>query len=84
MAVEDLFVDPRRLDKLEIERSGHRERSGRLTFDCFEARLRGDRVYCSKGHNLMIISKSGSMYAYAVLRGRTAKICRECEDFNDE
>lgn len=67
------------LDELEQQRAIKRK-TDRLTFDCFNLRCKGDRVYCSKGKPLGR-AKDGSMILVSVLRGVTSGICRDCEDF---
>ena len=68
------------LSYLELERDKKRIRdklSGNdevFTFDCFNTHFKEDKVYCTKGHSLH------NMSLISCLRGRTAKICRDCPD----
>ena len=72
------------LESCEREREEHRKRHGRITFDCFGAVARGDRVFCTQGETLHHESKDGSMYLLAVLRGRTSSACKACEHYEEE
>lgn len=71
------------LEKCDLERKAHRLTHDHLTYDCQNARVRGERVYCSAGHRLVASSLDGSMYLLAVLRGRTSTVCRTCRDFDN-
>ncbi len=73
------WPDATNLDKLETKRA---DKKGRLTFDCFRARCRGDRVICSEGKSLSV-AKDSSMPLISVLSGRTASVCWKCECFDD-
>jgi len=72
------------LESFESERERRHISTPRLTYDCFNAKCKGtdDKVRCSKGHTLYALSPDGSLSVNSVLRGRTAKICKTCEDFN--
>ena len=47
-----MWDNPKRLDNLEGMRQNQRKNKGRLTFDCFNTRCRGDRVICIKQKRL--------------------------------
>jgi hypothetical protein len=79
----NIWGNQRVLVKLEKERDLKREFKAPLTFDCFNAKCQGDRVQCAAGHRLPI-SADGTMSLVAVLRGRTAKFCYTCKDFNGD
>ncbi len=70
------------LDKLEQQRFVKRD-TGRITFDCFNARPKGDRVFCSKG-KLLGQAKDGSLALITVLRGITSGTCKNCEDYSPD
>ena len=72
------------LSKCEVEREQHRKRNGRITFDCTSTKTKGERVLCRRGRFLNSLSDDGSMYLLAVLRGRTAHVCRKCPWFKSE
>lgn len=67
----------------EEKRDKHRKDIGRLTFDCFQAKAREDRVVCAKGFTLGNV-KDGSMFLIAVLKGRTSAQCKRCAEFDSE
>lgn len=79
----DIWEDKEALDKLENQRNIRRFNSGRLTFDCLSAVVKGDRVSCSRGKRLGS-SRDGSLSLIQVLRGITSGTCRNCEDFTTE
>lgn len=71
------------LDKLEQQRAEKRITGGRLTFDCFNLKCKGDRAYCSKG--LMLgQAKDGSIALITVLRGITSGACKKCSWFTTD
>ena len=77
-----IWNDKEQLDKLDKQRSIKRE-TGRITFDCYNARPRGDRVFCSKG-KLLGQARDGSLSMVLVLRGITSGTCKDCEDYNPD
>lgn len=68
-------------EAFELERVEHRKTHGKITFDCLQARVMGNRVRCAAGHKLHPGSRDGSMYLIAVLRGRTSNACIFCTDY---
>ena len=68
-------------DALERIRDLQRERIGRVSFDCFNLKERGDRCYCAKGH-LVFGERHPSLLS--ILKGRTALICKTCKDFDGD
>ena len=55
----------------------------RLTYDCFEAKVRGEKVYCDKGYPLC--GKRGETIGLiSVLRGYSSGNCKSCPNFNGE
>lgn len=80
-----IWTDKQLLDECEREREKHRNRygyGGRVTYDCVEAKVNGDRVTCHRGTPLHPDSKDGGLPLAAVLRGKTAAHCRVCEHFS--
>jgi len=67
-------------DDTEVIRDRKRASQGRLTFDCMNAIVRGNRVWCKLGTHL---SKGGSMALSWVLLGSTSDTCQECSSFLD-
>lgn len=59
-----------------------RRSKGRITFDCFNAMVRGDRVYCKLGH-VLSAKRDGGLTLVEVLRGRSSPTCRKCSDYDD-
>ena len=78
MAKEIIWDNLKALDKLEGRREKQRKKLGWLTYDCFYARCREDRVICHKGKCLA----RGDMSLLSVLRGRTASVCKSCLSFD--
>lgn len=71
-----IFDEPMasKLDNLrELARSKRR-----ITYDCFNARVQGNQVYCAKGHQL---KRAGFMGLISVLRGRSCLTCQKCPDY---
>ena len=62
----------------------HMTHKGRLTFDCFRARVSydGERVYCSEGH-LLGLGKDHTVRLAQVLRGTKMGACQKCESYQD-
>lgn len=67
----------------EERRAAKRFNSGRLTFDCFHLKYRGDRAHCSLAKRLGT-SRDGSLSLANVLRGITSGTCRGCKNFITE
>ena len=78
----DIWDNPTVLDELERMRATKRV-TGRLTFDCLNNMVRGDRVFCSKG-KLLGQAKDGSLALIVVLRGITSGTCKGCEDYSSD
>lgn len=76
----DSIWDVSKMDMLETGREEQRKRKGRLTFDCRHAKSQGDWVICEKYE----LARSGHMSLLSVLRGRTAKLCKSCLDFDGD
>jgi hypothetical protein len=65
---------------VRAERAGPRERS---LYECLHARVKGDRIYCAKGHHLQEGRRNGSLNIQRLARGEPLElsICQECADF---
>jgi hypothetical protein len=64
--------------------ASHRKQArkrGRIVYDCMNAKVRGDRVYCDRGNRLHATSKSGDMALHHVLRGAKVAVCQKCENY---
>ena len=57
-------------------------RKKRITFSCFNGKVRGDRVFCAKGYRLGG-NKSATMPLLSVLRGMSSGACKSCPDYDD-
>lgn len=71
------------LTKLRIEA----RRKRRLTYDCMNARVMGDRVICQAGYWFPQFGR-GAEYKgldlVGVLAGRSSRVCQKCEDYDGE
>jgi len=81
--MRDVFFTEPDASRLDEERHKARETKGRLTYDCFSAKVKGDRVHCDKGHPLFG-KRAVDMSLLSVLRGRTSICCKGCPDFDGE
>jgi|GEM_PF-3858238 len=81
--VKNIWERPDVLDSFETKREKRRALNPRLTFDCFNAHARGDRVVCVKGYHLGC-SNDGSLYLASVLEGIASAKCKSCPDFNGD
>ena len=61
-------------------------RKRRLTYDCMNGIVKGDRVICKKGHVFRKVGRQEEegFPLFAVLKGRSSSICQKCPDFNQE
>jgi len=66
---------------VEELRDSRRKRLGKIAFDCFNLKVRGNRTYCAKGHHLGQ-SKDGTLSLLPTLKGVTPSICKLCRDFD--
>lgn len=69
------------LDGCESPRRIARKRHPHLTFDCFKAKVKGQKVVCSTGSRISHYP-GGAMTLVSVLRGRTASVCDLCLEFD--
>lgn len=62
-------------------RNRRREKSGRITFDCFNLKVRGNRVHCACGY-LLGRAKDGTADLNTVMRGILFGTCKVCKDYD--
>lgn len=67
--------------ELEALRELRRKKSGRITFDCYTLKVRGDRVYCAKGY-LLGRAKDGTADLATILTGILFGVCKDCRDYD--
>ncbi len=77
---KDIWDNESALIRLEKQRDARRRANGRLSFDCYNLKFKGDRAYCSKGERLGR-AKDGSMKLISVLQGITAGACIGCKNY---
>lgn len=82
-----LFTEPVSSD-LTASRIKARQKR-RLTYDCMNARVKGDRVICRDGYLFPQIGcgKGGEYIGLdlvGVLAGRSSSVCQGCEDYDGE
>jgi hypothetical protein len=55
----------------------------RTLYDCFNAKVKGNRIYCKKGYRLNKQCKDGSIGVEKLYRGSPLVYveCQECLDF---
>jgi len=55
----------------------------RSLYQCFQAKVKGDRLVCASGHS--IGSKDGSLPIVKLQRGDALELsaCRDCPDYNE-
>jgi len=59
-----------------------KEKEKRSLYDCFQAKVKGDRIYCTKGHKFET-SPDGSSAISRLVRGQPLEFttCQDCPDF---
>ena len=57
----------------------------RTLYECFHARVNGDRIYCDKGHQLLKKSGDGSIGIGRLISGKQMgfQVCQDCPDFEE-
>lgn len=77
--MNDIFTEPQasELAKLRIEARNKR----RIPYDCLHAIVDGRKVSCNKG-NRIGTTTDGHLDLVSVLRGRSAKVCQDCKDYD--
>lgn len=51
-------------------------------FDCFECKIKGDKVYCAKGYSLRNPFKTIDIIQVARGDPLRYKVCQKCKDFS--
>jgi len=74
----DIWDDKDKLARLEEQRDKLRKQGKVMTFDCMNAIVKGNRVFCSKGKRLGQ-ARDGSLDLMLVLRGICSGSCKNCE-----
>jgi hypothetical protein len=59
-------------------------RRKRSLYQCFRAKVKGDRIYCAKGHSFSKAS-DGTIHAVRLVRGEPLELaaCQECLDYDE-
>ena len=62
-----------------------KELKKRTLYECFHARVKGDRIYCQKGHWLLKKSEDGSVGIGRLSGGKQLafQVCQGCPDFDE-
>jgi hypothetical protein len=62
-----------------------REAKKRTLYECSHARVKGDRIYCQKGHRLLKKSEDGSVGIGRLSSGKQLafQACQDCPDFDE-
>lgn len=58
-----------------------RRELGRITFDCFNCKLKGMTAHCAKGYKLGL-TEDGMLDLLDVLKGVLSPTCKDCEDYD--
>ena len=74
-----IFNEPEASELAKQRIEAHKKR--RITYDCLHAIVDSDKVKCNKGNDIGT-AKDGSMDLVSVLRGRSAKVCQNCKDYD--
>ena len=58
-----------------------KEQKGRSLYQCFNTKVKGEKLYCSKGHEFPILKTS----IQALARGAPLifSCCQNCEDYDE-
>ena len=64
--------------------AGDEDMTKRDLYRCFHAKVKGNRIYCTKGHPLSLKSSDGSLDIKRLIRGEPLAlgVCQECSDFD--
>ena len=69
--LDHLFIEPIATE-LEQMREEARKK-WRITYDCFSAKVKGDKVVCAEGYLL-----GRRLTLLSVLRGQSSRVCQDC------
>lgn len=77
--MNDVFTEPQasELAKLRIEARNKRH----IPYDCLHAIVDDRKVSCNKG-NRIGTTTDGHLDLVSALRGRSAKVCQDCNDYD--
>ncbi len=64
--------------------AGDEDMTKRDLYRCFHAKVKGNRIYCSKEHPLSLKSSDGSLDIRRLAKGEPLALapCRRCDDFD--
>ena len=79
----EIWLNTDALDRCEVVRENKRKYYGRLAFDCYRCKAKGDKAVCEAGHPIGT-AKDGSSPLVSVLMGWTSSDCKVCPDYNGE
>ena len=84
MIASRVFEEPI-ASELTASRIGARSKR-RLTYDCMNAIVAGDRVKCQRGYAFKVPGRGAStgLSLLSVLRGRCSQVCQRCKDYDGE
>ncbi len=62
-----------------------KESKKRTLYECSHARVKGDRIYCQKGHRLLKKSEDGSVGIGRLSSGKQLafQVCQDCLDYEE-
>jgi hypothetical protein len=62
-----------------------KEETKRTLYECFNARVKGDRIFCGKGYPFLSKSQDGSIGIRRLSSGKQLafQVCQECPDFDE-
>jgi len=57
--------------------------SKRSLYQCFQAKVKGDRIFCAKGHDLS--KMTGDIAVTRLVRGEPLElaVCQDCNDYDE-
>jgi len=79
--IDDSYFTEPKASQLDKMREKAKRKHGRITYDCSNAIVKGDRVVCKKG---CLLRRSGSVELISVLKGLAIRKCITCSDYDSE
>jgi protein-arginine kinase activator protein McsA len=57
----------------------------RSLYQCLNAKVMEDRIHCSKGHALSVMSSDGTVATTKLMRGEPLEltVCQNCPDYDE-
>lgn len=54
-------------------------------YQCLNAKVKGDKIYCAKGHSFNKKATDGTIHTRRLQRGTPLElaVCQSCEDYNN-